>query len=208
MKKILFVICAIALIITTTKKVYATEWINYIHTEIAQEKTAIDLTAFRVKDDEIIKSIENEYNYNTIWNNVKSFKCEYDNSHFATKLYVTYSGSMRQAGAPLAMIETSARRYETDAARIKFVYNFLTIYYQYDFTLQNESIPSFLTTHKGTCIAFAMTFKKILNDLGYECNIVLTTDKTHCYNEVIYNNKKYTCDLVVQSAKMHNNNTF
>lgn len=184
-KMLISLIVVVVLFTSTSWGAVDSRFYNLLSHAATQEITNIDITSLNITPKVALDDVESIMYIDPILNNIdESFSCDYDlTTGKATVLHISYVQSMRDCSQRLCEIEDYIRTYP-QTAQPQALYNYLTQNYSYDYTLQSKCIPSLLTSGKGTCAAFSMTYKKILNDLGIECYIIVSQNGSHCWNLV------------------------
>lgn len=99
--------------------------------------------------------------------------------------------------------------YET----IKNIHDYLVNIIDYDTTNENaHNIVGSLIEHKAVCDGYSLAFKYLLNEAGFNCNIIEgqaienTNLADHAWNIVELNNKWYLCDITWDDQEVNDEN--
>lgn len=82
----------------------------------------------------------------------------------------------------------------TDFEKIMAVHDYMVLNYTYDYTYSNYNI-TIMKTKTGVCMAYALAFKHLMNELDIECVYVSSEPMDHGWNLVKLDGEWYHIDL-------------
>ena len=82
----------------------------------------------------------------------------------------------------------------TAEEKAQFVYSYFCKNFSYDSEL-NYDLKHLYDENNGTCAAFAIAYKRIMDKMDIPCKIALSADLTHEWNKVFINNEWLNLDI-------------
>ena len=82
----------------------------------------------------------------------------------------------------------------TPEEQVKYVYTYFCTHFVYDEKL-NYDLKHLYTENSGTCAAFSIGFKNVMDKLDIPCKIIISEDMTHEWNQVFINNEWRDIDI-------------
>ena len=92
-------------------------------------------------------------------------------------------------------IATEAKQYLSQYRKAEFLHDYICANFEYDETLENDSIYSFLKSGKGTCQAYTQLYMAVLRECGIESHFVASDTIEHMWNCVKIDGEWYHADL-------------
>ena len=92
-------------------------------------------------------------------------------------------------------IASMAQKYLSHYRKAEFLHDYICLNFEYDETLENDSIYSFLKSGKGTCQAYAQLYMAVLRECGIESHFVASDTIEHMWNYVKIDGEWYHTDL-------------
>ena len=92
-------------------------------------------------------------------------------------------------------IASEANKYLSRYKKAEFLHDYICEHFEYDETLKNDSIYSFLKSGKGTCQAYTQLYMAVLRECGIESHFVASDTIEHIWNYVRIDGEWYHADL-------------
>ena len=92
-------------------------------------------------------------------------------------------------------IAAEAKRYLSHYKKAEFIHDYICLNFDYDETLENETIYDFLKSGKGTCQAYTQLYTAVLRECGIESHFVASDTIEHIWNYVKIDGEWYHADL-------------
>ena len=83
-----------------------------------------------------------------------------------------------------------------DFEKVMTVHDYMVLNYKYDQSLENHSL-TIMYTKTGVCDSYSKAFKHLMNELGIECQMVVSDKMDHSWNVVCIDGKWYHIDLTM-----------
>lgn len=88
-----------------------------------------------------------------------------------------------------------ANRYLTQYKRAEFLHDYICLNFEYDDTLESDTIYEFLQSGKGTCQAYTQLYTAVLRECGIASYFVASDTIDHMWNYVEVDGEWYHADL-------------
>ncbi len=89
--------------------------------------------------------------------------------------------------------------------KIKIIYDYFIENFTYDEMLMNNDICRLFETKKGTCAAFSLAFKEVMDKLDIPCEIIVNNDMFHEWVKVYVNDSWKNIDITKGLALKNTN---
>lgn len=165
-------------------------------------KTELDVSSFNVDPESALKVYFDLYNTHPDFTYAeKNARCEYmDNK--AVKLYFAYKGSVDEIKKQKAAVEAEINNIvkltagaSDNAEKIKIVHDYIVGNSTYDYNFMASTPYDVLVKHTGICVAYAVTFKMVMDKLNIPCDIAVSSAMGHEWNVVQIGADWYNVDL-------------
>lgn len=118
------------------------------------------------------------------------------------KISFCYEENLKETVTPLIdeynfllnQIVEKVPRDITDLQKALFVYNYLSLNFEYDNTLEIHDVYNFLKQKTGVCDSYSKTFKAVMEKLGVPVTRALNTAANHAWNIIKINGINYHID--------------
>lgn len=165
-------------------------------------ETKIDLTACNATADEVMKTFEEMFTVNPALVNLDgSIKCEYVDGK-VTSITVGYVNgadnaltNQQESDKVMETIVATAKTQPTAQAQAKYVHDYLIQNTAYDYSSTATTTYDLLVNGKGTCNAYALTYKVAMDMLGIPCEVIVENDNSHAWNQINIDGKWYNVDI-------------
>ena len=97
--------------------------------------------------------------------------------------------------ARIREIASETKKYLSHYKKAEFLHDYICINFEYDETLENDSIYSFLKSGKGTCQAYTQLYMAVLRECGIASHFVASDTIEHMWNYVQIDGEWYHADL-------------
>lgn len=200
MKKLL---TAIVFVLGMSANVFAADSVEkVIENGVRNGQTTIDVSMCNTSPQEVVDAFTKMYGTNIAFDRLDgTFDCKYS-SEKALSITVGYVNSpvspkdaQKAVDKAAADIAKAAKDKTTAVDKVKFVHNYLITNSVYDYTFTSTTVYDLLLSGKGTCGAYTLAFKAIMDKLGIECVVVPSNDKSHAWNQVKIDGKWYNIDV-------------
>ncbi|HAG04132.1 MAG TPA: hypothetical protein DCG28_01720 [Lachnospiraceae bacterium] len=195
-KYILFVL----FVISMTGNVYAADIENAINTAIDRYETEVNID--EVDDDELAKGLTDYFAKNANAGLISEDLYAFDrdkNGKYDT-LNINYLYTDEENKEIQAFIEKkendilATTKSLPNADKVKAIYKFFCSRFQYDEHLHYD-IKHLYEENTGTCCSFSIAFKRMMDKCNIPCNIVVSSDGNHEWNEVFIDNEWRNIDI-------------
>lgn len=165
---------------------------------VKAHQTTIDLSSCNATPKEVMETFNNMFNTYPVMSALDgSIKCVYrgQKTTYITIGYVNTSKEVDDTNKIITNIVNGANSKATVVEKAKYVHDYLINNCTYDYEYKNTNICSLLINKKGTCRAYSLAFKEIMDKLGIECKVVVQDDKLHSWNQIKIDDKWYNVDV-------------
>ena len=90
---------------------------------------------------------------------------------------------------------TEANRYISQYKKAEFLHDYICLNFEYDDTLESDTIYEFLKSGKGTCQAYTQLYMAVLRECGIDSHFVASDTIDHMWNYVEIDGEWYHADL-------------
>lgn len=104
--------------------------------------------------------------------------------------------------ARIREIASEAKKYLSHYKKAEFLHDYICVNFEYDETLENDSIYSFLKSGKGTCQAYTQLYMAVLRECGIASHFVASDTIEHMWNYVQIDGEWYHADLTWDDSAM------
>ena len=99
-------------------------------------------------------------------------------------------------------IALETNKYVSNYKKAEFLHDYICMNFEYDETLENDSIYSFLRSGKGTCQAYTQLYMAVLRECGIASHFVASDTIEHMWNYVRIDDEWYHADLTWDDSAM------
>ena len=92
-------------------------------------------------------------------------------------------------------IASEAKKYISHYRKAEFLHDYICTNFEYDESLANDSIYSFLKSGRGTCQAYTQLYMAVLRECGIASHFVASDTIEHMWNYVKIDGEWYHADL-------------
>ncbi len=198
MKKLFALITVTAALVMSTTAMAGESIESVIAAGVKNFQTTIDVTKCDASVADVMKTFAQMFNTNPVMTNLDgTVKCAYKGKK-ATSItvgYLTTNASQASADAVINTIAAEASKKASAADKIKYVHDELIKRADYDYTYKSVTIYDLLVNGKGTCNAYSLAFKSVMDKLAIPCTIAVEKDNSHSWNQVCVNGVWYNIDV-------------
>lgn len=198
MKKLFALITVTAALVMSTTAMAGESIESVIAAGVKNFQTTIDVTKCDASVADVMKTFAQMFNTNPVMTNLDgTIKCAYKGKK-ATAItvgYLTTNASAASADTVVNTIAAEAAKKATTVEKIKYVHDELIKRADYDYTYKSVTIYDLLVNGKGTCNAYSLAFKSIMDKLSIPCAIAVEKDNSHSWNQVSVDGKWYNIDV-------------
>lgn len=202
MRKILIVCLIMATIFVNSVYAADTPLINRIDMAVSNHEEYIDVSDHQLTDADVV-SLMTEYfaqcsSAGLINCTIHTFDDDKNGLYDVIQPEYRYSEQMsRLISRQIDRAEDEIISQTTDlsnAEKVKAIYSYFCTHFKYDTEL-NYDLKHLYETKRGTCAAFSVGFKDIMDKLDIPCKIVISEDMSHEWNEVFIDNRWQNVDI-------------
>ncbi len=196
MKKLFAIITVTAALLMSSTAMAGESIESVIAAGVKNFQTTIDVTKCDASVADVMKTFAQMFNTNPVMTNLDgTIRCNYKGKK-ATSITVGYLNK-NTAGSDAVenAIVAEASKKATTVDKIKYVHDELIKRADYDYTYKSVTIYDLLVNGKGTCNAYSLAFKSIMDKLAIPCTIAVEKDNSHSWNQVSVNGVWYNIDV-------------
>lgn len=164
---------------------------------------SIDISEFSVKPEEltgVLASIIKDDPYLFFVNGQMSYSYKPGGSVLSLKPSYHFVGedafeAWESCRTQVREIATEAKKYVSPYKKALYLHDRICLSFEYDDTLESDSLYSFFQTGKGTCQAYTHLYMAVLRECGIESHFVASDTIEHIWNYVRIDGEWYHADL-------------
>ena len=164
---------------------------------------SIDISSFGIKPEELsgfLGGIIKDDPYLFFVNTQLSYSYKSGGLVLALKPTYIFNGeeaflAWDECRARVREIASEAKKYISHYRKAEFLHDYICENFEYDETLESDSIYSFLKSGRGTCQAYTQLYMAVLRECGIGSHFVASDTIEHMWNYVKIDGEWYHADL-------------
>ena len=176
---------------------------EYIYLALLAQETEIDLSDFQISTDHITAVFTDVMNrYPDLFFVESGISYTYTSAGQVVTLKPSYRITGKELEAARDLVNRSMDEIcagvddnWSDFEIALYLHDYLCLHFSYDTTYQIYDTYSFLTTGRGVCQAYTLTYMALLARYGIASDVAVSTDMNHIWNVITLGGRAYHVDV-------------